>query len=199
MLVGWWQWGASVVGGGDGWQQLIAQVCGSWWCLWVFAVKNFKKYFLFQTNQKAQKITCLFIIFFYYILRGDGWVGQILNRKSYYFFFYFFNPSLIEKRLLRSFFLCITNLKCISEFFYRFVLFSVQLAGCDLHVSILPRGPYTAHVGSSLVFTCLRILNSSNSYGTIGLHQQYLYPIREILSSHCHCKMEIMVDTLERK
>ena len=95
--------------------------------------------------------------------------------------------------------MCITNLKCISEFFYRFVLFSVQLAGCDLHVSILPRGPYTAHVGSSLVFTCLRILNSSNSYGTIGLHQQYLYPIREILSSHCHCKMEIMVDTLERK
>ena len=44
---GCWQWGASVVSGGDGWRQLMAPVGGSGG---LQGEKTFKKYFLFQMS-----------------------------------------------------------------------------------------------------------------------------------------------------
>jgi len=48
----------------------------------------------------------------------------------------------------------------------------VKMAGCD--VQILPRGNYTAHVGSSLVFTCIVSYNRTGDYNDIHYHN----PIR---------------------
>ena len=72
----WWVvvFGTLVVGGVDGWQQLMVAVDGSiGWQWWVATWKNFIIFFCSKWAKKPQKTTCFFL--FLSTLIG-GWVGE---------------------------------------------------------------------------------------------------------------------------
>ena len=68
----------SVVGGGGGWQQLMALLCGLG--LVVVGGRGEKLQFFAPNELRSPKTTCLKK---YFSIKGGGWLGQILNRKFY--------------------------------------------------------------------------------------------------------------------
>ena len=85
---GWQQWGTSVVGGNDGWQQMMGPVGGSGGWL---SEKNFKIFFCSKWAKNPKKQHVLFL---FYPYLGGGWVVQTQIWIHPYFvcFFYWTIP-----------------------------------------------------------------------------------------------------------